>query len=78
MAYDNELSGCLFKNDQKGNTKAPWYKGFCEIKGIKYEVAAWIKESKKDGSKFLSLKFTAPDEQREYTPAPAQEDYPAF
>ena len=63
MEYDNNMSGVLFKNDQKGNEKAPWYKGFAEIDGVKLEVAAWVKESKKDGSKFLSLKFTNKEEE---------------
>lgn len=56
--YDNELSGVLFKNDQKGNANAPWYKGKIQIGGQEYELAAWLRESKKDGSKFLSLKAT--------------------
>lgn len=53
--YDNEGKGVLFKNDQKGNEKAPWYKGKIQIQGRTYELAAWVRESKKDGSKFLSL-----------------------
>lgn len=53
--YDNNMRGVLFKNDQKGNESAPWYKGNIEIDGVKYELAAWLKESKA-GNKFLSLK----------------------
>lgn len=63
--YDNELSGVLFKNDQKGNDKAPWYRGKIQIGGQEYELAAWLRESKKDGSKFLSLKATRKDEDQQ-------------
>lgn len=66
--YDNNLSGVLFKNDQKGNEKAPWYKGNIEIGGIKYDLAAWVRESKA-GNKFLSLKATDPTLESE-RPAP--------
>ncbi len=66
--YDNEMRGILFKNDQKGNEKAPWYKGKIQIQGVEYELAAWVQESKRDGSKFLSLKIDGKRERQEELP----------
>jgi hypothetical protein len=55
--YSNEKRGVLFRNNKDGNESRPDYKGNCEINGEKYNISAWIKESKKDGSKFMSLSF---------------------
>jgi hypothetical protein len=76
--YDNELSGVLFKNDQKGNEKAPWYKGKIQIEGQEYELAAWLRESKA-GNKFLSLKASIKSDQdqrqgRETPPSNGSDD----
>lgn len=57
--YDPNLRGVLFKNDQKGNPKAPQYRGSCVIDNVDMNISAWIKESKKTGDKFMSLKFEA-------------------
>ena len=54
--YDNELRGSLFKNDKDGNEARPDYTGTCQIGGVEYRMAAWIKESKA-GNKFMSFKF---------------------
>lgn len=76
--YDNNLRGVLFKNNTNGNESAPWYKGFAEIGGVKYEMAAWLKESKKDGSKFLSIKFENKQGQPQHDepPSPDMGDIP--
>jgi hypothetical protein len=55
--YDPNMKGVLFKNDQKGNVKAPLYRGSAVIENVDYNISAWIKESKKTGDKFMSLKF---------------------
>lgn len=55
--YDPNMRGVLFKNDQKGNPKAPQYRGSCVIDNVDLNISAWIKESKKSGDKFMSLKF---------------------
>ena len=56
--YDNNLRGVLFKNDEKRDgRKDPDYRGQCEIDGTQYWLSAWIKESQKDGRKFMSLSF---------------------
>ena len=58
--YDNELSGVLFKNDKEGNEKRPDYTGKVQVEGTEYRLAAWIKEGRTSGQKFLSLKLSLP------------------
>lgn len=54
MAWEHkEGSGSLFKNDKKGNDKAPDYRGDLMVGGVLMEIAAWLKEGK--NGKFLSL-----------------------
>jgi hypothetical protein len=53
--YSNENRGVLFKNDQGGNPKRPQYRGSLNVAGQDFNISAWVKESKKDGSKFLSI-----------------------
>lgn len=65
MAYDNNMSGALFKNKDKEG-KQPDYWGECEIDGKKYQIAGWMKQSK-NGVPFISLKFQEP---RQEKPAP--------
>ncbi len=69
--YDPNMRGVLFKNDQKGNAKAPQYRGSCVIDNVDLNISAWIKESKKSGDKFMSLKFEskrpAPPKQKAIT-----------
>ena len=52
--YDN--SGVLFKNDKGDNPKRPDYRGSIAVVGVDYNISGWIRESKKTGDKFLSLK----------------------
>ena len=52
--YDN--SGVLFKNDKGDNPKRPDYRGSISVVGADYNISGWIRESKKSGDKFLSLK----------------------
>ena len=56
--YDNTNSGILFKNDKKGNEKAPDYKGKVNVNGKDLEIAGWIREGK--SGQFLSLKVSEP------------------
>ena len=53
--YDNTNKGVLFKNDQGDNPKRPQYRGSLNVGGTDYNISAWIRESRKDGSKFMSL-----------------------
>ena len=56
--YDNTNKGALFTNDQKGNEKAPNYKGKLNVNGKEYEIAGWVRQGK-SGS-FLSLTISEP------------------
>ena len=59
MAYDNNNSGVLFRNDKKQDgDRLPDYRGNCEVNGVKLDIAAWIKTSQKNGKKFMSIKFS--------------------
>jgi len=53
--YDNVDKGVLFKNDRKENDKQPDYTGKINVSGIDYYINAWIRESKKNKKKFMSL-----------------------
>jgi len=59
MEYDNTNSGVLFRNDKRGNEKAPEYTGNINVDGVEKRIAAWIKESKA-GKKFFSIKVSDP------------------
>lgn len=56
--YDNTNSGVLFKNDKKGNEKAPDYKGKINVNGKDYDLAGWLREGKTGN--FLSVKISEP------------------
>ena len=55
--YDPNMRGVLFKNDQKGNSKAPLYRGSAVIDNVDFNISAWVMTSKKTGDKYMSLKF---------------------
>lgn len=57
--YDN--SGVLFKNDKGDNPKRPDYRGSIAVAGVDYNISGWVRESKKSGDKFLSLKVETKD-----------------
>jgi len=67
--YDPNMRGVLFKNDKNGNDKRPDYRGSAVIDNVDFNVSGWIKASKKDGSKFMSLSFEA---KKAAPPKPAQ------
>lgn len=77
--YDNELRGSLFKNDKDGNEARPDYTGTCQIGGVEYRMAAWLKEAA-SGKKYMSFKFdpkeggTAPA--KRVAAAPVDQDIP--
>lgn len=67
-------SGILGKNKRMREGKNdPPYSGTCEVNGVEFWLAAWVKESKKDGSKFFSLSFT-PKEAKAPQAEPKQDD----
>ena len=67
MADQKELTGVLFRNDKKTESKHPDAKGSATIDGVKYWVSAWRNE--KDGKQWTSLSFT----RKETQSAPANE-----
>ena len=73
MAYEHKPgSFALFKNDKKGNEKAPDYRGMGkDLEGSDIEVAAWIREGGK--GKFMSCTFKL---KRERPQAPRREAAP--
>lgn len=62
MPFNPELGWSLFKNDKGGNPKRPDYRGKCQVGGVEYELAGWIRTRKSDGVKFISgsMKVKAP------------------
>ena len=76
--YDNKNTFVLFKNDKQGNDKRPDYTGTLVLEdGTEKQLAAWIRESKKDGSKFMSGTISEKRErQQEPTPALEGDDVP--
>lgn len=71
--YDNTNRGVLFKNDQGGNPKRPQYRGSLNVGGTDYNISAWIKESRKDGSKFMSLSVEPKKEAKPKAQVPVQD-----
>lgn len=56
MAYEHKEGGAtLFRNDKKGNDKAPDWRGDGLLNGKKVKLAGWSKDSAKGG--FISLKI---------------------
>lgn len=76
--YDNTNTGALFKNNRRTSETQPEWNGSSNIEGVEYWTNAWVKSSKKDGSKFFSISYrpkdavaaTAP--RRAPAPAPRQ------
>ena len=67
--YDNTDKGSLFKNKDRKSDKHPEYNGSINIQGVEYWLSAWVKESKKDGSKYFSLAVKQKEKQ---APKPKQ------
>lgn len=61
MAYDNTNTGIISKNDKKTTDQHPDIKGQCDIGGVQYWVAGWMKERKDGSGKLYSLKFDLKD-----------------
>jgi hypothetical protein len=80
MAYDNNNSGMLAKNDRKETDKHPDYNGQAEVDGVEYWLGAWVKEGKAGGKmagkKFFSIQFT-PKDQKSGRGKPPKADKPA-
>ena len=67
MAYEHkEGFGNLFKNDKKGNEKAPDYKGTIMAGGNVYDLAGWTKHGNNGSFLSISAKVKAPDANKEF------------
>lgn len=67
MAYDNNMSGVLFKNDRKEKDTHPDYKGSCEINGVEFWISGWKKLGRNNEPR-LSLSFTQKDDKQTERP----------
>jgi hypothetical protein len=75
MADQRDMSGTLSKNDRKEKDAHPDYRGTLTIRGEKFRLSGWIKNS--ENGKFLSLAVRPADEdngapKRKSAPADAE------
>ena len=70
--YDNTNSGALFKNDKQGNDNWPDYRGQINVNGEDFWISAWLKTSKKDGKKYMSLAIQ-PNDKKQSSRQPARQ-----
>lgn len=63
MSEKRENGGILFKNDRKEKDTHPDMKGFLDVGGVEYEIAAWSRTGQK--GKFLSLSVKPKQERAE-------------
>lgn len=62
MAYElRDMSGSLFRVEEKKSERGPDYTGRIMIDGIEYRQSAWIKTAK-SGRKFFSQSFQRADD----------------
>jgi uncharacterized protein (DUF736 family) len=74
MAYElRDNSGSLFRNEKKLSETHPDHTGQCMIDGTKYQVSAWIKQTK-DGRKYFSLSFRTREEEKPKQSEPEFDD----
>lgn len=67
MDFDNNLTGVLFRNNEKLTEKHPDWKGSCEISGEKYWLSAWDKTTKRGET--ISIKIEPAKKAAEIIPA---------
>ncbi len=61
MAYDNSNQFTLSRNEKRNNDRQPEFRGELDIDGVKYELAAWVREVRSGpnaGKKFFSGKVS--------------------
>jgi hypothetical protein len=76
MAYDNNNSGMLARNDRKQQPTHPDFTGQCEVNGVPMWISAWTKDgkpgSKMAGKRFFSLSFKPKDQQAHIVAPPVE------
>ncbi len=70
MAYDNSNTIAVFKNDKKGNEKAPDYRIVLNVEGTDYTGGLWLRESEKVG-KYMSGQIQPKEQRQAKEPAKA-------
>jgi uncharacterized protein (DUF736 family) len=71
MAFElKDGQGTLFKNDKKGNEKAPDYRGELMLETGMHKIAGWLKDGK--NGKWMSLKVEVKQDDAERS-APKRE-----
>lgn len=56
--YDNRGRGVLFKNEDKRDDRDPDYRGNLTLQdGTECWLDAWLQTAKKDGRKFMALRY---------------------
>jgi uncharacterized protein (DUF736 family) len=70
--YDNTNRGSLFRNNKKEEDRHPDFNGSINVEGTEYWLNAWIKESKKDGTKFFSLSIKEKQDSPRQSSAPTR------
>jgi len=68
MAYDNQNSGAIFRNEKKQTDSHPDYTGSINVNGVDMWVSGWLKTSEKTGKKFMSLSVKAKEEKAPQKP----------
>ena len=68
------MTGSLFINKRKTTDRHPDRNGSCKIGDQEYWVSGWIKKTKA-GDPWLSLSFTAKEEQQERKPKTDQHGF---
>lgn len=64
MAFkQNDMSGSLFRNQDKKTDSHPDYTGSAKIDGTEFWISGWLNESR-EGRKYLSLKFKEKEDVR--------------
>ena len=53
-----DMTGGLWRVDEKRSAKSPDYTGQMTVGGRPYRLAGWIREGRQSGKKYLSLKIS--------------------
>lgn len=69
--YSDDDTGVMFPNREKQGKQPDW-RGHANFEGVDFEIAAWVRQSRKDGSEFLSLKLQRPKKRDEVPQAKPQ------
>ncbi len=76
MPYEmKDMSGSLFREQEKKSEKSPDYTGKVKIEGKELRLAGWIKQTK-SGDTYLSLAVSEPREGGAPRPKPSNDDIP--